>query len=232
MSRKKMMWALLSVVLLAVMSYAIFWWWSPQTKAITEEEAKQIATATYKGEVIQTSKQDDQYTIELQADTGLYEVKIDTQGEIVSMRLKEKTEVEPPKQEQPKQQLSADEIKKILAAQGTVNSLEYIADEKAPHYRATVTKNNEEQTVKLDPFTGEITETTTKARLLSEADAIKIALEKQPGEVDDVDFIEETERSPYYLVEIEINEDRDAVVEIDAFTREIKSVTYDEDDSD
>ena len=64
---------------------------------------------------------------------------------------------------------------------------------------------------------------------LTEGDASKLALEQVPGTVDDID-LQTVNGIAHYLVEVEADDGREAMVEINAITGEIKSLTWDEDD--
>ena len=69
-----------------------------------------------------------------------------------------------------------------------------------------------------------------KTVLLTEQQAIQIALRQLNGEVDDVDFVE-TSEGGYYLVEIEIDVDEgpdEATYQIHAISGKIMSVTWDD----
>lgn len=66
---------------------------------------------------------------------------------------------------------------------------------------------------------------------LTVEEAMEIALKQVPGIVDDVDE-EQINGMNYYLVEVESNDGREATVEINAITRKIESLTWDDDDDD
>lgn len=64
-------------------------------------------------------------------------------------------------------------------------------------------------------------------QLLTKSEAAQLALQHIPGEVDDVDW-EQSRGTGYYLVEIELDDDREATVQIHAITGEVMSVTWDD----
>ncbi|MEK5447789.1 PepSY domain-containing protein [Paenibacillus sp. FSL R7-0331] len=68
-------------------------------------------------------------------------------------------------------------------------------------------------------------------RVVSEAEAVKLALQEVPGEADDVDT-GINEAGAFYLVEINTSDGREAVVQVDAISGAIRSVTWEEPDDD
>ncbi|WP_019155394.1 PepSY domain-containing protein [Robertmurraya massiliosenegalensis] len=62
---------------------------------------------------------------------------------------------------------------------------------------------------------------------LSEQEAISIALQSVTGEVDDID-LEQSNGLIYYLVEVEVNDDKEATVQINAISGEVMSITWDD----
>lgn len=69
-------------------------------------------------------------------------------------------------------------------------------------------------------------------KIITEQEAIVIATDHIKGIVDDdVEFYHPSGKTPYYLVEVEIEtekKDREATVQIDAYTGTIKSVNWDD----
>ncbi|WP_342564338.1 PepSY domain-containing protein [Paenibacillus sp. FSL R7-0345] len=68
-------------------------------------------------------------------------------------------------------------------------------------------------------------------RVVSEAEAIRLALQEVPGVADDVDT-GINESGAFYLVEVNTPDDREAVVQVDAISGNIRSVTWEEPDDD
>nr|WP_246427721.1 PepSY domain-containing protein [Paenibacillus phyllosphaerae] len=73
--------------------------------------------------------------------------------------------------------------------------------------------------------------TTTPSVLLTKDKAAELALKQVSGKVEDVD-LEETGGNPYYLVEIDTPDGREAVVQLHAVSGEAMSVTWDDDEED
>jgi len=63
--------------------------------------------------------------------------------------------------------------------------------------------------------------------LISEKQAMKIALGQLKGEVEDIEFVR-TNDGGYYLVEIDDNKDNEATFQIHAISGKILSVTWDD----
>ncbi|EON73673.1 PepSY domain-containing protein [Lysinibacillus sphaericus] len=103
-------------------------------------------------------------------------------------------------------------------------------------YTVQVKKEEIEKKLTLDAYTGEVlsetdvqpvTERENGTSVISEQQAIQIALQQLNGEVDSVDF-EETKDGGYYLVEIETDKD-EAVFQIHGVSGKVMSVTWDKD---
>ncbi|WNS41425.1 PepSY domain-containing protein [Paenibacillus sp. MMS20-IR301] len=68
-------------------------------------------------------------------------------------------------------------------------------------------------------------------RVVSETEAVRLALQEVPGEADDVDTgIDES--GAYYLVEVNTADGREAVVQVDAISGQIRSVAWEAPDDD
>jgi len=92
-----------------------------------------------------------------------------------------------------------------------------------------------EQSVQDEVQTGEATPEpnqtvppkTSTTVLISEKQAMKIALGQLKGEVEDIEFVR-TNDGGYYLVEIDDNKDNEATFQIHAISGKILSVTWDD----
>lgn len=226
--------AIIGVVLLATVQ---LWGQTSEAQALTEGEAKERALDKYTGEIIETTKKDNEYHFVLKAETGTYLIVIHaTSGDVVSITQQEKNSEQKPDKNS-ENPLTEDAVKAKISSQGALKSIELIQSESSSYYQAIVQRENEEHTLTIDPYTGEVTNSTkTSSRLLSEKEAINLALEEVNGEVDDVDFIESNGQTPYYLIEIETDDDREATIQIDAYKKQAITVTWedqedDEDDS-
>jgi uncharacterized membrane protein YkoI len=70
-------------------------------------------------------------------------------------------------------------------------------------------------------------ETPAEPEPMAEDKAVEIALKEVKGEVDDIDFEAEDE-VPFYLVEIERSDEREATVQVHAITGEILSINWED----
>ncbi|WP_052738008.1 PepSY domain-containing protein [Bacillus sp. SA1-12] len=234
MNKKKWIWLIGSVLALAFILVISLQWWVPSLSAqtLTEAEANEAAKEVYPGEIIQTTKSDGEYRITMNLETGTYLIRIDAKsGEVISVNREAKAE-QPPSQPE-KKPLTINEVKAILAAKGEVKSIDLVQENEASYYKAVVSQNNKSTTFKIDSYSGEIIGTATEPPpLLTKEEAIKLALQEQNGTVDEVEFEEPPDQSPYYLVEIEKENGEDAVVQVDAYTREVKNVLWEEHEED
>lgn len=211
-------------------------WLSPfSSKPLTEEELKSAALTKYPGEIIRTTKSENEYEIDMQMENGVYAISMDTNnGTILSLK-QIATEEVPLAVET----LTEAQIKKKIATQGEIQSVLFI-NEKTPYYEVVVHKGNVEFNLKVDPYNGDIIDSSqapveapvsTENILITEKEALTIAATHLKGIADDdAELHQPTGQPPYYLVEVEIEngeeEDREAVVEVDAYTGKVKSVNW------
>lgn len=211
-------------------------WLSPfSSKPLTEEELKSAALTKYPGEIIRTTKSENEYEIDMQMENGVYAISMDTNnGTILSLK-QISTEEVPLAVET----LTEAQIKKEIATQGEIQSVLFI-NEKNPYYEVVVHKENVELNLKVDPYNGAIIDSSqapveapvsTENILITEKEALTIAATHLKGMADDdAELHQPTGQPPYYLVEVEIEngeeEDREAVVEVDAYTGKVKSVNW------
>ena len=211
-------------------------WLSPfSSKPLTEEELKSAALTKYPGEIIRTTKSENEYEIDMQMENGVYAISMDTNnGTILSLK-QIATEEVPLAVET----LTEAQIKKKIATQGEIQSVLFI-NEKNPYYEVVVHKENVEFNLKVDPYNGAIIDSSqspiedpvsTENILITEKEALTIAATHLKGIADDdAELHQPTGQPPYYLVEVEIEngeeEDREAVVEVDAYTGKVKSVNW------
>lgn len=211
-------------------------WLSPfSSKPLTEEELKSAALTKYPGEIIRTTKSENEYEIDMQMENGVYAISMDTNnGTILSLK-QIATEEVPLAVET----LTEAQIKKKIATQGEIQSVLFI-NEKNPYYEVVVHKENVGFNLKVDPYNGAIIDSSqspiedpvsTENILITEKEALTIAATHLKGTADDdAELHQPTGQPPYYLVEVEIEngeeEDREAVVEVDAYTGKVKSVNW------
>ena len=132
------------------------------------------------------------------------------------------------------------QIEKVY--QGTVGSL----IKKNDYYVADFEKNGSTYEVQINPYNGEFSklqaiyiaeitvkpddtavENTAQQPLLTEAQAIDIALKEMKGHVDSVKFKETTDGGNYFI-EIEQDHDDEVKIQIHAITGKILSIQYDD----
>ncbi|WP_338471997.1 PepSY domain-containing protein [Niallia sp. XMNu-256] len=111
----------------------------------------------------------------------------------------------------------------INAETGEVSSLKRLKEKEA--------EKNVEPTPSQQQGTEEEAPVEEVQSRLTEEKAAEIALKEVPGEVDDID-VENINGITYFLVDVEVNDGREATVEINGITGEVQSLTWDEDDDD
>ncbi|SNT18089.1 Uncharacterized membrane protein YkoI [Bacillus sp. OK838] len=221
-----------------------FQWWAPSLSAesLTIEEVNQTAKDKYPGTIIKTTKNEgEEYQIEMQLETGVYQIRIDAKsGEVNSIKRRKVTKetsdntTEDSTEKTPQKQLTQKEIKERISSQGDLEQIDFVKEiDNSYYYKAVVNKNNEKITLILDAYTGTIIDSTKVAdSIITESEAIAIAEKHVKGTGDDTEFYQPSGQTPYYLVEVELEDDRDAVVQVDGYTKEVKTVTWEDDEDD
>ena len=203
---------------------------------LTEQEARTIAEERYSGTVKKIQQTADEYVIQIERDTGIYELKIRAEsGEVSSLKhvktANEGNQVKPPL-------LKEEEIKTLVFQQvnGEIKSMSQHSEGEKIIYRVIVNENNAKTTMTIDAETGDIltretVEIEQPQSKLTEAEASAMALAQVPGVVDDVE-VETINGMTYYIVEVESSNEREAKIEINAITGEVKSLTWDDREDD
>ncbi|WP_080847647.1 PepSY domain-containing protein [Cytobacillus gottheilii] len=210
-----------------------------QEKAITIEEAKTLIANRYTGEISNIEEKDGEYVAQLNRENGQYQVSIDAyNGETRSLeKTGDNISNDPPQQTDEKEveeMVSEQQVSDQLKASGfTVNSLKIAALGEQQIYLAVVEKENQKSELEIDAKSGEILKTTPfeeDVKILTEEQAKDIALKTINGTMDDIDDIdfESINEQPYYLVEIETDDDREAVIQINAITGKY-TISWEED---
>lgn len=196
--------------------------WNPlasTTAALTPEAAMETVLGQYPGEIVEAKLVDDQYLIKLKLVTGLYDVRLSADhGEIESIN-----------------QLEAFDKGGTQIPEPSVTP--QASEKPAPTPKPTdePTKPTDVSNTPSEPATSKPSATPAPSKptaaILTEKAAADIAVEELGGYVDDVD-LEQSGQQRYYLVELEFDDGRDAVVQVHAISGAIMSITWDDDDDD
>lgn len=208
---------------------------------MTEGEAVQFINEQYPDSTPELiDENDNTFLFNLTNDYGTYELEIDRENKSVaylnSISLNKSAEGEDSGTAGPDQsasdELTEEEIVAIAQenSTGEVVSVTQLEDNM---YEVVIEEEDRILTITVDgnagesQITGEETKNTEEpARILSEQEAINIALGVVNGEVDDAD-LEQENGVPYFLIEIE-TEENDATVQINAISGEIMSTVWDD----
>lgn len=223
-------WLITITVIIIVCAVALWFFrdYFVKEDPLSKQEAITHIQSLYNGQVKHIEKQGNQYEIELLRNGATYEVAIDVNTrQITDLLLKEAVK---------KSLLSEEQIRKYVTdyAPGEIES---IALENT-YYKVQVTNDNKIKNLLMDAYTGEVisekdtpkevNEPVIEKVVLSEQQAIQIALQELKGEVDSVKY-KETADGGYYLIEIE-SDNAEAIFEIHGVTGKIMSVSLEEND--
>lgn len=206
---------------------------SPAADMLTKQEAEKLIQNRYQGTVSQIKLTAQQYHIEMQKQDKLYLIKMDpASGKVLSFTLTSPATEKPAPE--PVKELSESEIKTIIlsAVKGSIASIERIENNQAPIYKAVVTEADKQTNITVDAISGKILSSNTAVineppKTLTEQEAGNIALKQIPGTIDDI-LLETKHEQTYFLVEIETQDDREAIVQIHAITGQVLSITWDD----
>lgn len=187
-------------------------------ETLPENEIRKQLEEAYGGKVERLSLDGTMFEAELSRNKGVYLATVDAEtGKVLSLiQTKEVIEEDD----------TTDDADTVV---GTKNT-ESAAQDKVQTDEATT---EPKQTTPSEP---KVTTTEPKKTvppkklttvLISEKQAIKIALGQLKGEVEDVEFVQ-TSEGGYYLVEIDDNKDDEATFQIHAISGEILSVTWED----
>jgi uncharacterized membrane protein YkoI len=242
---KRKFWLFLGggVIVLALLILLIVLFINPisRTTSLTEQEALNVAEQRYSGKVKQIHQEEDEFIIELERDSGIYELKIQSStGEVSSLkRIKEVIKPDATIDHSNDQVLLKEEDIQTIAlqtAKGKIESINLLQEGADPIYQVVVNEGNTKTTLSIHAMSGDILKkeavnVAESQKRLTMEEAASIALEQVPGAVDDVD--EETIKGiAHYFVEVESSSGREAIVEINAITSEVKSISWDDDGND
>jgi uncharacterized membrane protein YkoI len=202
-----------------------------QEKVMTIEEAKTLISNRYlgeSGEVKNIEEKDGEFLAVLDRENGQYQVSIDAyNGETRSLeKIGTAKEADTPKEAEDPEEvklLSEQQITEQLQAAGysEISSMNSGSSGEQTIFIVEAEKDDQKSQLKINAETGEILKTTPieepDIKILTEEQAKEIALKTLKGSIDDVDF-ESINDQPYYLVEIETQDDQEAVIQINAIT--------------
>ncbi|KOS66330.1 hypothetical protein AEA09_16390 [Lysinibacillus contaminans] len=214
-------------IIVIVISCAVALWFLQNrffnAEPISEKEAIAHIESVYSGRVEHIEKNDHFYKIQLTRNGATYNVEINANTrQITDLTLKEGATTP---------LLTEAQVRKVVGdyMPGEIESVTL----KDTYYDVKVESENIIKSLKIDLYTGEVlseTETIKEAdkpsnveAVISEQQAIQIALQELKGEVDSVDY-EETTDGGYYLVEIE-SDNNEAIFQIHGVSGKVLSVT-------
>ncbi|WP_342508127.1 PepSY domain-containing protein [Sporosarcina sp. FSL K6-2383] len=227
----------LTIIILAVGGYYTKHLVS-NAETLPENEIRKQLEETYGGKVERLSLDGTVFEVELSRNKDVYLATVDAEtGKVLSMiQTKEVIEEGIPIASAEKDDIIDDKGTETVMQEKT--STDEVASEPkqpAPSAPKTVV-TGPKQPASSEPKPGTNTNQTTSPKtsttvLISENQAIKIALGQLKGEVEDVEFVQ-TSDGGYYLVEIDSDQDDDhedeATIQIHAISGKILSVTWDD----
>ncbi|ASA24243.1 PepSY domain-containing protein [Paenibacillus donghaensis] len=208
---------------------------------LSAAEASQVLLRQYPGEVLSLHLRERGYLARLRTDQGLYELQLDAaSGEVESI-----VRLELPDGSSPAQPAgSAEPGTAVPGASGPPGATPSGGPEGTPAASATAGPKptpagggNPGQASALPGRSASPAPAATSSpdptarRVITEAEAVRLALREVPGESDDVDTGRDRS-GPFYLIEVNATDGREAVVQVNATSGAIMSVSWEADDDD
>jgi uncharacterized membrane protein YkoI len=202
-------------------------------ETVSTDEIRDRIEQMYGGTVSNLILKNDQYIAKLERQNGLYEVTAEaSKGTIMSITLLEQPDV---------QQLSIkskESIQSIVSKEykGTIERIVLSSNSQTPFYSVDIAKDETLVTLTIDATTGTVVDSkekqsTAEQALINKEQAITIAKTQLTGEVQYTTY-ENTSDGGYYLIEIESEDDREAVIQVHGVSGDILSVTWDDQEED
>ncbi|HDT7699225.1 TPA: PepSY domain-containing protein [Enterococcus faecium] len=234
----------LAVILLIAIGLYFFQPWNRSDILSAEAVSESVLQQYPGGRIEQSDLQGGEYRLRLVTETGDYDLKVDAEsGSIITIERMTQAETSRPELQ------SRDKIKKAVLADtpGDLSYLELIPDSSGQQqYRAEVKTKDGVVELSIDPYSGEVLSRTEMQaeepqtdneqptgegaiRLLSEKDAVDIALAEVNGELEDVELRARESDTPYFLVEIEDVNGEEFIVQVHAITGIVQSVMPEDD---
>ena len=231
---------LISFIIIIALFFSFQKWGTALNTAaetLTQQEAQQLVEDRYKGRVTAITFQDNQYIMEMNRSDILYEIKLNAErGEVVFFSKienspEEKTSTQVPGNTKP---LTESEIKASILSEtpGELLFFKKINEKGQSFYKAIILENGQKTILKVDATTGEdlfrkVEIDKDSIAKISEKEAGEIALKEIKGTIHEID-LEDDDNLIFYLVEIDTPENKEAVVQIDAITGAILTISWDD----
>ncbi|MDQ0350402.1 putative membrane protein YkoI [Alkalibacillus filiformis] len=141
-------------------------------------------------------------------------------------------EIEEPADEEEPTILSYDQVTSIALneQEGNITELN-LMDEDEPYYQLIIEDEEMVYEMMIDAYEGTVislqSEAKTPDTVVSEEEAVEIVLSEIEGDVTGVD-LREVEGSLYYFMTVVLNEEEQAIAQVNAFSGEIHSVAWEE----
>jgi|GEM_PF-1109681 len=221
-----------SVLVIAVIVTTLTWKpWAGKAELLTGEAVEVALLAQYPGIVNSNVKLEDVYLMELQTDQGLYTVEVGAySGEVVTLQqLQVFTEEDDSSVDQ------GSTVEPTPSSKPTPSSNP--ADPPEPTPSSVPNSSNGAGTGQGSSNVDGDKDNDSKpnkeaATLLTSDKAGTLAAAHIKGEVEDISLKTAKDGKKFYLVEIDVNDGRDAVVQVNAISGAIMSVVWEKDDDD
>lgn len=226
-----------AVVILFIVFKALSPVLNPAAETLSKSDAKALVEDRYNGQVKEIVLENNQYVIAMDRNEINYELKLDAEnGEVIFFTKKSNwngiSDQSDPEQPESAKTLTEIEIQEKILSEipGELVQFIKINEQGKSQYKVIVQGEGKKTILKVDAQTGEILLQKSDIEatvIITEHEAIQIALKQVKGQLNDIE-LETDDNLPYYLVEIDTNDEREATVQIHAITGEVLSITWDD----
>ncbi|WP_244094326.1 PepSY domain-containing protein [Jeotgalibacillus salarius] len=237
MNKQRIIWMTGGALIVLILIVVVQQFMTSGTSAapMSQEEAIQLINERYPGsnaELVEESG--NTFLFSLENDQGFYELEIDRENNSVAYL--ENISLHDRQSEADQKEITEEEAIEVARqrSDGEVVSSTLSESNGQKNFEVVLEEETRIVTLLVNAISGEAEvtneeskETEEPARILSEPEAIEIALDAVNGEVDDVD-LEQSNGVTYFLIEIESDDDDEATVQVNAITGEVMSTVWDD----
>ncbi|KAB7671110.1 PepSY domain-containing protein [Bacillus sp. B1-b2] len=232
MKVKRKKWIIIGTLTVALLLIIVGFLWMHKENSLTDKAVNELIINTY-GVAPSSVKLDEDkkiYTFEIERATGRYQVDVDAvSGSILNL-----TNLTPNSNSDNQEDnglLSEAEAEAIIQEQEQTSPTEIKEIQRGVERYFSYQVAGKEETFLINRITKEITineENKSDNVMISEEEAKQIAVKEVNGTVQEVD-LEEEDNQTYYEVELEDTNNREAKVQINAYTGEVNAISWDDD---
>lgn len=233
MHKKKLIIVSSFVLIIALVTFGYFVYFTDNSNSMSEEDAKDFVRTNYGGTISSISQKEGEsgvtFYIEFENDTGVYNIELNKKtSKVVSLSrqsVKDNTQAASLIQEEEAKKLIQDQIN------GDLLTIEETSQDSTPYYSFIIKADAKDTAYLLNRQSGEITEDSAagSTEYISKEKAEELALQEISGDITEIDLEEDDDFGLVYELEIETASNKEVKMYINAYTGAIESINWEND---